>query len=147
MVSETFNGHRFEALQACLEPLQKQYLDCDGKTQIVHTVLQQLAIRHSCWLGAAVCHATRSKIGPHWWVELNSDQGTLFRVDYSLHQWTKAAVPSGFFCPQQETNVSYDGYQVTVWTIPLEVFEFVQFDPRHREIVTLDSLQTLLSSH
>ena len=144
---ETFSGQALSALQTCLEPLHALYLDCDGKAQLVHTVLQQLSIDHTCWLGTATCNATTERIEPHFWTELRSDEGDLFRVDYSLHQWTKANAPSGFFCAQSYADVTYNGELTDVWTVPTEFFALVQFDPRHQKIVTFDSLKALLLDH
>lgn len=107
-------------------------LDCDGIAQLLTTILTLSEIPHEGFIGQVQC-PDNEIVMPHCWIELNSDQGSLFRIDYELKDWVpaklKPTVPIGFFEPSHYPNFTYEGKQVQHFVWSAELFELIQIGP------------------
>lgn len=125
-------------IKLLLQPLINAPIDCDGKTQIIHTIFNKLEIPHNCNIGE-VRHQNK-RIAPHFWLETIIDRER-YLVDYSLQDWTNIPNCLEFYLinlnPQ---NLTFIGETTEVWTVPDSLFEVIQLDPRSQQIITLESV-------
>jgi hypothetical protein len=130
MKTTTFQSIPLEALQEFFEPCTQIPLDCDGLAQIICTLLTLSEIPHQGFIGYVIC-PNGERIEPQCWVELNSDQGRKFRIDYELKDWIRtpmnAIVPIGFVAIEDYPEFIYKGHPIqhVLWQ-DKSLFEFTQ---------------------
>jgi hypothetical protein len=129
-------------LQQHFEVLRDLYIDCDGKSQLIHTVLELSGIPHTCYGGKVQFQETI--VTPHFWVVLALEQQP-FLVDYSLHQWLPDGldIPCGIFQAHLYPLVQYVGEPVILPILPEPLFLTTQLDPRHEQILAYVPLPQL----
>ena len=124
----TFQSIPLSVFTNFFQPCTAIPLDCDGIAQLLTTILTLSEIPHQGYIGQVQC-PNHDVVMPHCWIELVSDQGTLFRVDYELKDWIsieiKSSVPIEFFVPEDYPEYRYQGnpIQHLVWTA--EPFDFI----------------------
>jgi hypothetical protein len=104
--------------------------ECDGMTQICHTVLLREAIPHVCMVGVC-CYGAR-RLPAHLWIDLLDDlQG--YRIDYRARLWLGdfSDIPHGVFRPQEFPKVSYEGSPRVLPSLSNHLFK-VLTAPRHQ---------------
>lgn len=100
------NG-RYDALKV-LDKLDECYLECDGLTTVISSLLSTAEVYHKVFVGRA-SHSGGRRIAPHLWVEL--EDGTV--IDYRLRMWlgNLSVIPHGIFNPDEYPDVHYDGQE------------------------------------
>jgi len=82
-------------------------LECDGLTRVLHTVLSQEGIEHSCLIGSLVLIESHKGSPLHFWIVLPDGS----YIDYRARMWLgdRADVPHGIFNPVDYPKVAYSG--------------------------------------
>ena len=128
-MNPTFESIPLSVLAQFFQPCTGIPLDCDGIAQLITTILTLSEIPHQGYVGQVQC-PNFDVIMPHCWIELCSDQGTLFRVDYSLKDWVATdlipTVPISFFHPCDYPAYCYLGKSVQHYLWAAELFDFIQ---------------------
>ncbi|MGG6284031.1 hypothetical protein ACQ4M3_20820 [Leptolyngbya sp. AN03gr2] len=111
-------------------------LDCDGKSQIIHTILTLSEIPHQCYGGSA--YWNHHQIYPHWWIEITSNQGNRYQIDYALNGPLSPAnqkFPSGIFRLTEAPELNYKGKETEVLQLNMipGLFEVTQMDLEHQD--------------
>jgi hypothetical protein len=90
-----------------LDEFENCYLECDGLTTVISSLLTTAGIPHKVYVGRAACSGKR--ISPHLWVEL--ENGTI--IDYRLRMWlgSHPEIPHGVFNPSDYSSVEYVGQE------------------------------------
>ena len=129
-------------LQQHFQVLTDLFIDCDGKSQLVHTVLELSGIAHTCY-GGRVQYQSRT-VAPHFWLALEIGSQS-FLIDYSLHQWlpNSPAIPCGIFQTKLYPQVWYEGTPTALPILSKPFFQLTQFDPRHEQILAYAPLSPL----
>jgi len=91
-----------------LNELDASYLECDGLTRVISSLLSTARIPHKVFVGA-VSHTNGKKISPHLWIELDSGKV----IDYRLRMWLgqQTDIPHGIFDPSDFPAVMYKGQE------------------------------------
>jgi hypothetical protein len=129
---QTYHRIPLAHLAQLLAPLGNLFLDCDGKTQLVSTVLSLSHLIYQCCRGTVFYQDTL--IAPHYWIEFITDANQRWIIDYALHQWIihpQHTIPDGLFNPLNFPYLVYQGKEVTPLVLPKPLFVATQFDPRH----------------
>lgn len=95
-------------------------LECDGLTRVLHTVLSQEGIEHTCMVGSVVLTESNTGSVLHFWIVLpNGDY-----IDYRARMWLgdRADVPHGIFNPVDYPKVTYSGSPVQLEILSPSVF-------------------------
>jgi hypothetical protein len=131
-MNHTFQSIPLSVLVHFFQPCTAIPLDCDGIAQLLTTILTLSEIPHQGYVGQVQCPNFEG-VMPHCWIELWSDQGTLFRVDYALKDWISTdlmpTVPSGFFDPDDYPAYRYLGKRAQHCMWAAELFDFIQVGP------------------
>lgn len=128
-MTTTFQSIPLAVLSNFFNPCCDIPLDCDGIAQIITTILALSEIPHQGFVGQVIV-SDLGIVAPHCWIELTSDQGNLFRVDYELKDWIPPElvplVPVGFFNPENYPALTYKGNPVQHLIWPPALFPVVQ---------------------
>ncbi len=96
-------------------------LECDGLTRVLHTVLHQEGIEHSCMVGS-LTYVDRNEGAPlHFWITLPDGRF----IDFRAHMWLgdSAGIPHGIFDPANFPQVVYRGEVVNLEILPQKLFD------------------------
>jgi len=111
------------------------YLECDGLTRVLHTVLTDANVGHMVCLGKVSYQqpefALTLVVEPHLWIELEGSDGDCVIVDYRLRMWLgeAATVPHGVFDPVEYSGmIEYAGKPIYLSLLDKSVFQ-VMTDP------------------
>jgi len=109
-----------QEIQQLLNPYDSSQTECDGMTQICHTVLVQHNIEHQPMAGTLI--GKGQKIYPHFWIDLPSGD----RIDYRATMWLGSeGIPHGVFNPQDFPDVIYEGDKIELKPLPDAVFQIL----------------------
>lgn len=121
--SDRKNELLINRLQLLLNPYDSlSHLECDGLTQIFHTVLSDENIQHTVIIGRVIHKSTERTIPLHYWIDVGE-----LRIDYRLRMWLgeTSDIPHGAFCKESEKGVSYLGEPVDLPLLPLPVIQIL----------------------
>ena len=65
-----------------------KHLECDGLTQVLHSVLSDEKIEHTVYIGKVVHILTNYTISIHHWIEVEN-----LRIDYRRRMWLGGVRP------------------------------------------------------
>lgn len=109
-----------QKIRQFLNPYVRSQTECDGMTQICHTVLVQHNIEHQPMVGTLIRDG--QEIYPHFWIDLPSGD----RIDYRATMWLGSeGVPHGVFNPQDFPDVAYEGDKIELKPLPDAVFQIL----------------------
>lgn len=95
----SFSGQSLSQVAELLQMADQSPTECDGCTYLVSHLLTQAEIPHLCRIGTVI--AWGKKVIPlHFWAEIVSDQGSMWRVDYRCQYWFGKEYPHGIVLPQ-----------------------------------------------
>ena len=99
-----------------------KHLECDGLTQVLHSVLSDEKIEHTVYIGEVIHIPTNYTISIHHWIEVEN-----LRIDYRLRMWLGEAldVPHGVFYKDSDSMVSYLGEPVDLPLLPLPIIQLL----------------------
>lgn len=115
-------------LRQLLNTLDTSPTECDGMTQLCHTVLCQHDIPHQVYCGS--CRVDAQLIPLHFWIDLTEDLRG-WRVDYRLRMWIKDRgqdVPHGVFHSAAFSQVHYQGEMIEMPPLPESLFQVLLLD-------------------
>lgn len=129
------------AIAHLLDPYDSSPTECDGMTQICHTVLHKEGIPHQVMFG--VCRHGIKLLPIHFWINLESGM----RVDYRLRMWfgTKTKIPHGIFDPAQFPAIEYEGVSVDLPPLSSAIFQALLIGISDVEPVDFKSLKGALA--
>lgn len=105
-------------IQQLLDPYDDTQTQCDGMTQICHTVLTENNIEHQPMAGSL--SKQNRGVGLHLWIDLPDGN----RIDYRARMWLgNEGVPHGIFNPQDFPDVIYDGEPIELEPLSPTVFQ------------------------
>lgn len=105
-------------IQQLLDPYDNSQTECDGMTQICHTILTRNSIQHQP-MGGSLLKGNK-KIGLHLWINLPNG----YRIDYRAKMWLgNEGVPHGVFNPNDFPDVIYDGEPIELELLPPVIFQ------------------------
>lgn len=111
-------------IQQLLDPYDDTQTECDGLTQICHTVLVQNGIKHQPMAGTLARPKLNKLMPIHLWIDLPSGE----RIDYRARMWlVNDGVPHGIFRPQDFPDIIYTGSPIDLEPLPPEVFAALTF--------------------
>lgn len=115
-----------QIIQQLLDTYDDTQTECDGMTQICHTVLAENRIEHQPMAG--ILKRLNQEIYPHLWIDLpNGD-----RIDYRARIWLgNEGVPHGVFNPQDFPDVIYDGEPMELEPLSPQVFKVLTLKIPH----------------
>jgi hypothetical protein len=116
-------------IQQLLDPYDSSQTECDGMTQICHTVLAQHNIEHQPMAGSL--RTQEQVIEPHFWIDLPNGE----RIDYRASMWLGSeGVPHGVFNPQDFPDVIYEGDFIELKPLPDVVFQILTWQIDYRTL-------------
>lgn len=109
-------------VQQLLNPYDSSNTECDGMTQICHTVLIKHNILHQPMAGT-LAQLTHNKLVPiHLWIDLPYG----YKIDYRAKMGLgNDGVPHGVFNPQDFPNIIYTGKPIELQPLSPRVFEIL----------------------
>lgn len=108
-----------------LSPCDSSPTECDGMTQLCHTLLYHADIPHIVKCG--VCRYGSNLLPLHFWIDL-TEQLQSYRVDYRLQMWFGKSnkIPHGIFLPEKFHLVEYEGIRLDLEPLPPVIFHALQ---------------------
>lgn len=112
------NNNNKAIIQELLDRYDNTPNECDGMTQICHTILTKNNIQHQPMGGSLSKH--NRGIGWHFWIDLPNG----YRIDYRARMWLgNNGVPHGVFNPNDFPDVIYDGEPIELKSLSPEIFQ------------------------
>lgn len=115
MTIPRFSRRSSRQLWQLIQPYDRnQSLECDGLTRVLSSLLLDLQVSHTVWMGSCFWRTeagAESAIPLHFWIELPDDRQRVWRLDCRLRYWlgSQIALPHGFFRPQRFPLLHYEG--------------------------------------
>lgn len=133
------------ALEQLLSPYDSSLTECDGMTQICHTLLCREGIPHQTYVG--VCRYNGNLLPLHFWIDL-TEQLQGWRVDYRLRMWfgELAQIPHGIFLPEDFSEVEYKGICVDPEPLPEVVFYALAMGLSDMESLPWDAMKKAVTT-
>jgi hypothetical protein len=88
-----------------LDELDPCYLECDGLTSVISSLLTGAGVSHRIFIGSAKTEGNFG-ISPHLWIEVDD-----YVIDYRLRMWLgdDPSIPHGFFKKSEYSHITYSG--------------------------------------
>ena len=132
MTVKTCNSIPLSVIAQALNPLTDLFIDCDGKTQLAAAILSRSGIPFSGFCGTV--QYFNQLVAPHYWIDVPTDAGHYWRIDYALHQWIHSPchqIAVGVFDPLEYSYLDYQGSLTEIAVLSKPLFCLTQFDFRH----------------
>lgn len=94
-----------EKIEQLLDPFDKCKVECDGFIRIASHHLLKEGIQHRVMVGYAFVpnlEGDDDVVQPHFWIELEDEDGLTLTVDYRLRMWVGDHAPHGVFYNEDE---------------------------------------------
>lgn len=132
------------SVQRLLDPYDSSLTECDGMTQICHTLLYRAGIPHQTKIG--VCRYNGNLLPLHFWIDL-SEQLQGWRIDYRLQMWfgKLGHIPHGIFLPKDFSDVEYEGISIDPEPLPVAVFYALSMGLSDIESLPWDAMKKAVS--
>lgn len=128
-----------------LNPYDSSPTECDGMTQLCHTLLYEAKVPHIVKCG--VCSYGINLLSLHFWIDLTERlQG--YRVDYRLRMWfgKSADVPHGIFLAEKFAHIQYEGIHLELEPLPNVVFYALQVGIPKTESLPWDTIKKAVAT-
>jgi hypothetical protein len=97
-------------IKQLLDPFDSTATECDGMTNLCHTILLQNNIDHQPMKGLLIY---QEAVVSHVWIDLSCDHSVALcnRIDYRARMWlgNSEEIPHGIFNPSLFPDVNYQG--------------------------------------
>lgn len=95
----TPNQDLAKQLQTWLDPLDSAFVECDGMTRLITTLLKKNGIEHTVMGGRLIDHQGENSFEiPHFWIKLPSGH----TIDYRARMWVGEEAQHGVFLQSGE---------------------------------------------
>lgn len=86
-----------------LDELDPCYLECDGLSSVISSLLSAVGISHNLFVGSAK-KSGNIGISPHLWIEVDD-----YIIDYRLRMWLgdDPSIPHGIFKRSECSHITY----------------------------------------
>jgi len=92
-----------------LNQLDSCYLECDGLTTVISSILSAAGIPHTVYIGGVIDHFTGQGMSPHLWIKVGENTF----LDYRLRMWLghRPEIPHGIFNLAEYSHIEYIGQE------------------------------------
>lgn len=94
-----------DKLKTLLDKFDKCKVECDGFVRIATHELNAAQIEHRVLVGYAFVpneNGDDDLVQPHFWIEVEDEDGLVLTIDYRLRMWVGNHAPHGVFYNQDE---------------------------------------------